>query len=283
MSTTRIARLGAATILVMGVACGGGAPPPEEPAETAGYEAPPPPPPPPPPRPSPVRIIHAAAGASEQSASAVAGPDDSPLARVDEVSYRAASEYVDVAPGVEQAMVPVQIQVGGASSSFEAPMQAGVPATVLLMSNPQDASQLLVVPTQDDPTAVTGQIRGRFVNALLGAEAVDFCVPGDRREPGRAIFTGVRYGQLAGTETPNRYFPLQLDRGMRLQIRQSGSSPCAGRSIGTAEIPPPDASVPHNYTVVVVGRAAGRPAVARELLICEDAPNPSACVALPLR
>lgn len=282
MSTTRFACLSAAMVLVWGVACGGGSAPEEDTADTAGAETPPPPPPPPP-RPVPVRILHLAAGASDQTASASAGPEGSPLGEVSDVPYKSASEYVELQAGAAEAMVPVTVRVGDASASFEAPVRAGVPATVIVLSNPQDPSQVLVTATEDDSSAVTGQIRGRFVNALLGTEAIDFCLPGERREPGRPIFTGVQYGQVAGTTTNNRYIPISVAGGMRLQVRQSAQNPCTGRAIGTAEIPPPDGSVPHNFTLAVIGRAAGRPAVARELLVCEDAPNASACVALPLR
>jgi hypothetical protein len=283
MTKTRFACVGAATILLWGVACGGGSPPPEEPAETAGNEEPPPPPPPPPPRPAPVRVIHLAAGSAGDTASATAGPEGSPLAQVSDVAFEAASEYVEIQPDAPQMTVPVQVQVGAASASFEVPVRAGTPATLLVLTNPQDPAQVLVSATEDDSAAVMGQIRGRFVNALLGVEAIDFCLPGQGRQPGRPIFTGVQYGQVAGTDTANHYIPISVAAGLRLQVRQAAESGCTGRVIGTAEIPPPDGSVPHNFTLAVVGRASGRPAVARELLVCEDAPNPSGCVALPLR
>jgi hypothetical protein len=228
-------------------------------------------------------VLHVAAGVAQQTASASASVDGSPAGEMTDIAFRAASPYAEIQPGAAEATVSVQVQVGSATASLDAPVRAGVPATLLVLSNPQTPAELLVTATEDDATAVMGQIRGRFVNALLGTEAIDFCLPGEGRQPGRPIFTGVQYGQVAGTDTANHYIPVSVNAGLRLQVRQAAQNGCSGRVIGTAEIPPPDGSVPHNFTLVVVGRASGRPAVARELLVCEDAPNPSGCVALPLR
>ncbi|HEY8428959.1 MAG TPA: DUF4397 domain-containing protein [Sandaracinaceae bacterium] len=281
MKTTRFACV---SVMVLGVACGGGAAPAEgETAATSGSEttvvAEPEPEPPPPPRPVQVRVLHLAAGAAGATVNASAGP-----ASVSDVAFKSASAYVELQPPAEQGTVPVQVSAGEAQATFEAPYRAGVPATVIVVSNPEDPSQIVVTATEDDPTTVMGQLRGRFVNALLGAPAIDFCLPGaGRRDPARPIFTGVQYGQVAGTETPTRYIPVSLAGGGRLQIRAAAEQGCTGRVIGTAEIPAPDPNVAHNLTLAVVGRTSGRPAVARELLVCEDAPNPSSCTAIPLR
>lgn len=284
MKTTRVACLAAATVMVWGTACGGGsAAPEEEHTTTTGDEttvtAEPEPEPPPPPRPVQVRVLHLAAGATGATVSASAGP-----ASVSDVAFKSASAYAEMQPPSEQGTVPVQVSAGDATATFEAPYRAGVPATLIVVTNPQDPTQIVVNATEDDPTTVMGQLRGRFVNALLGTEAIDFCLPGGTaREPGRPIFTGVQYGQVAGTETANHYIPVSLAGGGRLQVRAAAERGCTGRVIGTAEVPPPDPNIAHNLTLVVVGRMSGRPAVARELLVCEDAPNPSACAALPLR
>lgn len=286
MKTTRFACVLAATAMVWGVACGGGSAPEEDQqattttgGDTTVTAEPEPEPPPPAPRPVQVRVLHLAAGASAATVSASAGP-----ASVSDVAFKNASAYAEMQPPSEQGTVPVQVSAGEATATFEAPYRAGVPATLIVVTNPTDPAQIVVNATEDDPTTVMGQMRGRFVNALLGTEAVDFCLPGERpRDPGRPIFTNVQYGQVAGTETPNHYIPVSLAGGGRLQVRAAAERGCTGRVVGTAEIPAPDPNVAHNLTLVVVGRMSGRPAVARELLVCEDAPNPSACAAIPLR
>ncbi len=284
MKTNRVASFVAATVALLGVACGGGgSAPEEETTTTTGDEtttvAEPEPQPPPPPRPVQVRVIHLAAGASGAAVTASAGP-----ASVSDVAFKSASAYAEMTPPAESGTVPVQVSAGEATATFEAPYRAGVPATLIVVTNPQDPTQVVVNATEDDPTTVMGQLRGRFVNALLGTEAIDFCLPGERpRDPGRPIFTGVQYGTVAGTETANHYIPVSLAGGGRLQVRAAAERGCTGRVIGTAEIPPPDPNVAHNLTLAVVGRMSGRPAVARELLVCEDAPNTSACAAIPLR
>jgi hypothetical protein len=276
-----------ASSLIGMVACGGGeSTTGGEPSATEGGETVvvAEPAPEPPPRPVQVRLLHLAAGAATTPVAAAAGSPDASLAQLTDVAFRTATAYSEVQPPAPEGTVPVSVAAGSATATLEAPYRAGTPATLIVVTNPQDPSQIVVTATEDDPTTVMGQLRGRFINALVGTDTVDFCLPGDRpRDPGRPIFTGVAYGQVAGTETATRYIPLSLAAGGRLQIRQGAQNGCTGRVIGTAEIPAPDPNVAHNLTIAVVGRASGRPAVVRELLVCEDAPNPSACVAYPLR
>ncbi|MCZ7684327.1 MAG: hypothetical protein M5U28_38350 [Sandaracinaceae bacterium] len=235
--------------------------------------------PPPPPRPVQVRVLHLAAGAAGATVSASAGP-----ASVSDVAFKSASAYAEMQPPSEQGTVPVQVSAGDATATFEAPYRAGVPATLIVVTNPQDPTQVVVNATEDDPTTVMGQLRGRFVNALLGTEAIDFCLPGaTAREPGRPIFTGVQYGQVAGTETATHYIPVSLAGGGRLQGPRRGRARLHGPGDRHRRGAAAGSNIAHNLTLVVVGRMSGRPAVARELLVCEDAPNPSACAALPLR
>jgi hypothetical protein len=289
MTKTRFVCLVAA-ISMVGMACGGGsAPAEEEQATTGGSEttvvAEPAPPPPPPIRPVPVRVIHLAGAAGATAVTAAAGSPEAPLASIPDVGYKSASAYAEVTPPTATGTVPVTVTAGEATATFEAPYREGTPATLIVVTNPQDPTQIVINATEDDPTTVMGQMRGRFVNALIGTETIDFCLPGaTRRDPGRPIFTAVGYGQVAGTATANHYIPVSLTGGGRLQVRVGvPERGCTGRLIGTADIPAPDPNIAHNLTLAVVGRLSGRPAVARELLVCEDAPNASACAAIPLQ
>ena len=288
MTKTRFVCLVAA-ICMVGTACGGGSAPAEEEASTTeGGEttvvAEPEPPPPPPIRPVPVRVIHLAGGAAATPVTAAAGSPEAPLASIPDIAFKNASAYAEVTPPTATGTVPVTVTAGAATATFEAPYREGTPATLIVVTNPQDPAQIVINATEDDPTTVMGQMRGRFVNGLIGTETVDFCLPGaTRRDPGRPIFTAVPYGQVAGTATANHYIPVSLSGGGRLQVRVGAERGCTGRLFGTAEIPAPDPNLAHNLTLAVVGRLSGRPAVARELLVCEDAPNPSACAAIPLQ
>jgi hypothetical protein len=291
MTTSRIACVLAATIFA---GCGGGSADDEGgeqsvgAGESSGSEntvvADPEPTPPPAPSPARVRVLHLAVGAAEATVNVIAGSVDAPVGQVSDVAFKVPSAYAEVPMTGQTMEVPVNVTSGSVQATFSAPVRAGVPATLIVVSNPEDPTQLVVTATEDEAAAVTGQLRGRFLNAIVDVPAVDFCLPGERpRDPGRPIFTNVAYGQVAGTETPAHYIPVSLAGGGTLQVRASAETGCTGRVIGSAEVPPPDGSTPHNLTIAVVGRMRGRPAVARELLVCEDAPGQSACSAIPLR
>lgn len=265
-----------------GVACGGGSAPAAEETvteteQTSGTEVVAErveEPPPPPPAPARARVIHAAGGLATTGVTGTAG--DTSLG---EVAYKAASAYTDVAQ-----VAPINIAVMSATATAEG-LTAGAPATFVVLSEAATPANVQVLPLVDEAQTVMGQQRGRVVNALLGAASIDVCAPGESaRDAGRPIFSNIEYGQVGGIPAfPSRYQPMTLAGAVRVQIRQHAESSCSGRVIGTAEIPAIDANSAHNLTFVVVGRASGRPAVARELLICQDAPGDGSCAAVPLR
>lgn len=294
MGSMSRARLFAASILVIAGGCGGGG---DEGGggggaggESSGGEtavvANPEPPPPPPPRPAHVRVLHLAAGAAGATLTATAGAADSPIGQIPDIAFAAGGAYLEIPMSGDSMTLPVSIAAGEQSASLEAPLRAGVPATLIVVSD-EAGTGVQLVPTEDEALGVTAQIRGRFVNAMHGVPSVDFCIPGESaREPGRPIFFNVAYGAVAGTETPAHYIPVPMSGEGRIQVRQSGaegSEPCRGRVLGAATVPAADGSVPHNFTIAVVGRMRGRPAVPRQLVICEDMPGNGSCTALPLQ
>ncbi|MBX3274504.1 MAG: DUF4397 domain-containing protein [Sandaracinaceae bacterium] len=257
-------------------ACGGSdEPPPEE--TSTGDEVvaePEPEPEPPPPAPSPLRVLHAAAASFGAAVSGMAGD-----AQIEEVAFAAASAYVPVDVGSTLAL-----NAGGATVEQALELSPGVPVTALLFSGEGGAPTVLVMP--DEARPVMGQTRGRFVNAMLGSgEALDLCFPGaNRRAPGRALIAGVEYGDFGGIPSfPSRYQPMTLAGVDAVQVRVAAENACSGAIVGTAALPPIDINVAHNLTIVAIGRRTGRPAVPRQLLVCEDTPGPGTCVALPLR
>ncbi|MGE3633808.1 MAG: DUF4397 domain-containing protein, partial [Sandaracinaceae bacterium] len=194
-------------------ACGGGSSSEEEEVtDTSGSETvveaePEPEPEPQPPAPSPVRVIHAAAGISGEPVSG----DASGMASFEAVAFASASPYAEVAPSEPMEAVGVSISAeGGASVDTQAPLTAGTPTTIVVYSGADGGLAALALP--DEAGSVTGQVRGRFVNALLGTEALDLCLPGaSRRAAGTPIISGVAYGDFGGIPAfPSRFQPMNL-------------------------------------------------------------------------
>jgi hypothetical protein len=288
MSMTKVERLLAASILLSVAGCGGGGGSDTTETGTGGegggggegtVATHTEPPPPPPPSPAKVRVIHLAVGLSETPLAATAGPGE-----ISDIGFLAGGAYTEIPMTGDTMTLPVSVTAGEVTASVEAPLRAGVPATLFVISA-EDAAQIALSPTEDEAGAVTGQIRGRYVNAFHGVPSVDFCIPGaTARDPGRAIFGNVEYGRIAGTDTPAHYIPVPMSGESRIQVRQANPDrPCTGRVLGTAAVPAPDGSVPHNVTLVAVGRMRGRPAVPRQLLVCEDAPGAGTCTAIPMQ
>lgn len=277
-----------AITLVAGTACGGSdSPQAEEDTQTSGTEVvaeryPEAPPEPEPPAPSGIRVIHAAAGQSGDTFAGSAGPADAPSAQFDDLTFPVASVYIDVTPPAGAADVAFRFGAeGGASAEHTVELNPGVPTTLVLYTGADEGLAVLAMP--DEASSVTGQLRGRFVNAMLGADSIDLCFPGEsRRAAGRPIIAGVAYGEFGGIPSfPSRYQPMTLAGVESVQLREGNDAPCSGRIIGTVALPPIDPDVPHNLTIVAVGRRAGRPR-ARQLLICEDHPGPGTCAAIPM-
>src|SRR5690606_11117331 len=174
---------------------------------------------------------------------------------------------------------------GGPTAEHTAELAAATPSTLLVLTSAEDPAQIVVSGLTDEAHTVTGQARGRFVNALMGAAALDLCIPGaSRRDAGRAIFSNVAYGDVGGIPSfPSRYQPMTLAGVTSLQIRTANAeAPCSGAIVGTAALPPVDHNVAHNLTLIAVGNSGRTPRVPKQLLVCEDAPGSGACVPVPL-
>ena len=267
-------------VVALGAGCGGGETQPvEETADTSGTEvvAEPveEPEPPPPPAPGSARVIHAAAGAARAQVTASAGD-----AELGTAAFKSATTYTEMEGG---AQVDVMVE-GGEPVASEGPA-AGAPGTLVVYSDAETPAGLAVLALVDEARTVTGQQRARAVNALLGADSIDVCVPGaTARAPGMAVFMDVGYGTVGGIPSfPSRYQPVNFAGAVRVQVRQHAETPCSGRVIGTAALPEVDINEAHNLTLIVVGRTSGRPAVAKEMLVCQDVPGDGSCVAVPLR
>ncbi len=263
-----------------GVGCGGGGEPaPEEETEdTSGMEAvaePEPEPEPEPPAPGRARLIHAAAGSSRIEIGGAVGD-----AALGAAAFSAATPYAEVEGG---AQVSVSVEDGEPVTATGP--AAGAPGTFVVYSDAEAPTDFAVLPLVDEPGTVTGQQRARVVNALLGAESIDVCMPGaTARAAGTPVFQDVAYGDVGGIPSfPSRYQPVSFAGEVTLQIRQHADTPCSGRSLGNVTLPAIDINVAHNLTMIVVGRTSGRPAVPKAVLVCQDAPGDGTCASVRVR
>lgn len=270
-------------MVMVGAGCGGGGEAAEDDTQqTSGTEVvaepepAPEPEPPPPPAPGRARVIHAAAGAASAEVTGTAGD-----AALGAAAFKSATAYGEVVGGGE-----VSVSLADGTPVTAAGPAAGAPGTVVVYSDATTPANLAALALVDEQGTVMGQQRARLVNALLGAATLDLCLPGETaRSPGTTIFMGVAYGDVGGIPAfPSRYQPVTFaGPEVRVQVRVGAENPCSGRVIGTATLPEIDINAPHNITIVAVGRMTGRPAVAKELLICQDAPGDGSCVSVPVR
>ena len=263
-------------------------PPPPEPV------APPPPEPAAPPAPTnvevSVRVIHAAATAATKSISPTyATGGATPGALGTDLAFGAATGYTSATlpPGTTGIGLSVVVE-GFDPLSFGGNITAGEPHTAVVFSDPAGAMRLSADVLRDAAQAPdAGKTRVRFFHAVLGWDAVDVCAPGENaRAAGTPVFANAAYGRSPMSQSPDRY--IDMPAGLtRLQVRQaSADAPCSGRAVGAVDVAAPEGGTleGQNVTLVAVGRATGRPAVARALLLCLDSPAAApSCTSLPMR
>jgi hypothetical protein len=242
--------LGARVLPFLVVAAGCGSPAAQSPVtdsssgdETAPSEAPPPSPPP---APAHLRIVHASPGAASASIS-VALDDAAPA--LDQLAFHQGSDYLEVDAG------PHALVVRGVAS-----IETGTTA-------------------DRDAAPPEGAAAVRLFHALVGTDALDTCVAGaGPRDPATLLFGAVQYGALGAGAEGAPYVEISADGELALQIRAPHDTPCGGRVIGVART----ALTPGtSHTLVIVGRASGRPRVERELVVCTEGEHAS-CIAVPI-
>jgi len=271
-------------------------PPPAEPVT----QGPPPAPPEPaapaaPPAPQTVelsiRVLHAAATASRKNLGVTyATGSDTPGGLATDLAFGAVSSYTSatLTPGSTGIGLSVRAE-GFDPLSFAGMITAGEPHTAVVYARPEGATQLTADILHDAVQAPdAGKTHVRFLNAVLGWDAVDVCAPGeDARAAGRPVFPNARYGRTTGSDSSfDRYMDLPAGTST-LQVRQANAeTPCSGRVVGVVDVAAPAGGTldAQNVTLVAVGRATGRPAVPRAVLLCLDSPAPApSCTSLAMR
>jgi hypothetical protein len=267
-------RVGLVAFLLLSLGCGGGsAATHPAPAPVDDDVAPEPAAPPPPPPTARIRAIHAAFDPSAASLDLTFAGADEPVSGL---HYEFASPYVAIADGSHA----VSIASGG-TELIQATVDVAAPTTyttVLFSTTDFPVASRIVADAPDAPEAGA---RMRFFHDLLGQGAIDVCSPGATpREDGTPIFTGVQPASFAETAAHETYVSIAADQDLPIQLRATHSTPCHGRVIGASHFFPVSGN---NYTLVVVGRTRGRPAVARELLFCADPPaEDTSCATNPI-
>lgn len=247
-----------------------------------------------PPPPASVRVIQASPDRVNTSLSFYL--DSNPVAMVQGLAYKRIAGYSEVIAGDHVINVRGARAAGDSNPAASLPSRAfesGRQHTAIVYGQIMAPPALtLAVDEDDNAQPEAGQARVRFFHALIGQGAVDVCLPPVAARPGPApvaaqpatpVFANVAYGAF-GTPAGGQghYFTAPAGRAVTLQIRAQNARPCAGLVRGTVTVNPADRAV---VTAVAAGRAVGVPPVARELLVCTDAPlagSPS-CAAVPIR
>ena len=249
----------------------------------AGLE-PEPEPPPPVPVQVRLRVVHAAATASKAplTVSYAAGDDAGVVGEA--VAFGSTSSYAGATLPPESTEVALDVMAEGFEGPDDPlPIAGGAAHTAVVFSDPETRDRLGISLAQDSATGPEDGMRVRFFHAMLGTDDVDVCLPGaTARDPGVPRFSGVAYGSLA----QEGYVDVPADAA-RIQIRAANEDePCSGRVLGGVDLRPPAGVDPsgQNLTFLAVGRATGRPAVPRALVVCTDAPaEVPACFRLQVR
>lgn len=236
---------------------------------------------PPPPAPAGLRVIHASPDRAAATASVFL--DDAQVAAVQALRYKSVAGYLQL-PAGEHAVVVRAVGAPATASpalSTRTPgLDAGRGYTAVVHGLTGAAPRLALAASADETTQPeAGKARVRFFHALVGLGAVDICRPGAAATPARpaangqpaqparpaqpaeALFANVAYGAFAA------YADVTAGHPVTLQIRAQNARPCTGLVRGTVTVNPADRAV---LTAVAVGRVAGAPPVARELLLCAD-------------
>jgi len=250
---------------------------------------------PPPPQPSGLRLIHASPDRALASVSAFL--DDSAVAAVQGLAYKAVAGYVEVTPGDHAVVLRRPNAPAGSAPALSVrtdTLDPGARSTAIVYGLAAGTSRLALA-TGVDLLGLPeeGKARVRFFHALVGLGAVDVCHPGTPARPAAAnqpaqaatpasvVFANVAYGAF-GVVQGGAYADLPSGAPVLLQLRAQNARPCTGLVRGAVTVTLPGASV---VTAVAVGRVVGAPTVARELLVCVDAPVSGApsCRAVAVR
>ena len=255
------------------------------PTTASAVSSPPPPAPPPPPM-AHVRILHASP--EPAAASVTVQSDDASTPLASSLVYRSAAGYFDAAPGEHTVNVGSS---SGASSGAPAlitvhspALEAGHYYTAVAFGMPTGRHPYALVFAADDSSRpADGHARVRFLHATANEPAVDLCIAGaTARAPGAPVFANVAFGSWGSAAAgQGSYAEVPSGAALSLQVRAHGEQPCVGRVRGTFNISPAERAV---LTLVSVGHA-GRPPVAREIMVCDDAPSvtsTSACQVVPV-
>lgn len=242
------------------------------------------PPPPPPPVKVGLRVIHAASLASKSAVAAAVGEGDESQPLAGALEYGATSAYAEVTLAPEASKIALAITAEGLEGPpAEQPVSDGGQHTFVIFSDPEMATQLNIAMAIDEGSGPEEGMRARFFHGVAGWDAIDVCTPGETaRAPGVPVFTAVGYGGFAAIGYQD--IPPETKQ---LKVRIANEeNPCSGKVIGGVQLAPPEGVDPtgKNLSFFVIGRSKGRPAVARELLVCTDAPDPApACFRLKMK
>lgn len=226
------------------------------------------------PAPAHVRMIQASPDAS--AATVALYMDGAATASVPSLAYKAATAYADVPAGSHQcAMRPAAAAADSAPSlqTAASELAAGVSYTMISHGLATGTPALAMASAADDgPTPDATHASLRFFHALVGVANVDICLPGaTARAAGTPVFTNVAYGAFGA------WASVPAGAAVTLQIRAANeATPCSGRQAGSVSITPTSGV----WTAVAVGRATGRPAVAKELLLVADGASEVTTVAI---
>jgi hypothetical protein len=241
-----------------------------------------------------LRVIHATAAASRLPIEVTyATGADAPGSLGGPVVYGASSQSYTAAtlpPGSTGMGLNASVE-GFDPVSYAASISAGQPHSAFVIQNAERPTELSIMLAHDsDQAPAVGRMGVRFVHAVVGWGNVDVCAAGENaRAAGTPILPGARYGRVTGApntfdgyvEQPASSTPISL------QVREASTeTPCSGRVLGAVDVSAPQGSTfdAENVTLVAVGRATGRPAVARTILVCLDAPAAlTPCSSLPMR
>ncbi len=239
--------------------------------------------PPPPPAPARVRVIHASPDAATAAAAIYLDGNATPT--ITSLAYKAAAGYAEVPAGVHQVAIRPVAAAADSAPALEGPtpeLAAGVSYTVIAHGLVAGTPALAMAAAADDgPAPEPDHAHIRFFHALVGVANVDICLPGaTARAAGTPVFANVAYGAFgaaSGEGAHGAYASVPAGAAATLQIRAANeATPCSGRQAGSVSITPTTGV----WTAVAVGRATGRPAVAKELLLLSDGSTEVTTVAI---
>jgi len=249
----------------------------------------------PPPAPAGLRVIHAAPDRALASVSAFV--DDSAVAAVQGLAFKAVAGHLELTPGEHPLVLRRAADAATAAPALAIrtpALAAGTRYTAIVHGLATGTPRLAVAASADSPAEPeAGKARVRFFHALAGLGAVDLCLPARPARPAAAnqpaaaavpaapVFANVAYGAF-GSVQGSEFTEVVAGAPVALTIRAQNARPCTGAVRGTVTVTPASGAV---LTAVAVGRVVGAPAVARELLVCTDAPLDGApsCPATPIR